>query len=59
MKIKEIYIDGFGPFYDWKSGNLSDSITIFQGPMRQGRLPCLNFYGEFCMDSQAGKADPL
>jgi len=43
MKIHSIYIGGFGHFHEWKSENLSDKITIFQGTNEAGKTTLLHF----------------
>jgi len=43
MKIHSIYIGGFGYFHEWKSENLSDKITIFQGTNEAGKTTLLQF----------------
>ena len=43
MKIREIYIDGFGHFHDLKFVDLSDSVTIFRGNNETGKTTLLEF----------------
>lgn len=43
MKIREIYIDGFGHFHDLRFDDLSDSVTIFRGNNETGKTTLLEF----------------
>ena len=43
MKIKEIYIEGFGHFHDYAIRDLSPGITIIKGPNEAGKSTLLAF----------------
>ena len=43
MKFEEIYIDGFGMFYDYHIKNLTPGLTIFIGPNEAGKSTILSF----------------
>ena len=43
MRIREIYIDGFGQFADKKFGPLDRPVTVFFGPNEAGKSTLLEF----------------
>ena len=43
MKIREIYIDGFGQFAGRKFGPLDRPVTVFFGPNEAGKSTLLAF----------------
>ena len=43
MKLKKIYLDGFGHFYKHTIDDISDNVTVFYGPNEAGKSTLLAF----------------
>mgnify|MGYP000997137356 CR=1 FL=1 len=44
MKIRSLYIDGFGKFYDWKPpSDFGNGLTVIVGPNEAGKTTLLEF----------------
>ncbi len=44
MKIREIYVEGFGIFRDFHVKSLPPGLTLFRGPNEAGKSTLLNFH---------------
>ena len=43
MRLKKLYLDGFGHFYKYSIDDISDSVTVFYGPNEAGKSTLLAF----------------
>ena len=43
MRLKKLYLDGFGHFYKYAIDDISDNVTVFYGPNEAGKSTLLAF----------------
>ena len=56
MKIKEIYIEGFGHFHDYAIRDLSPGLTIIKGPNEAGKSTLLAFIRRMLFGKPPGRS---